>query len=417
MQGASRDALVRVREQLSSLRDSGDLVAAGEGLLAVVRLLDRETSLRRTLADPTTSANAKNGLLDALLGSQLDGTALQLVKGAAAQRWSRARDLSDAVEELGITALLLVAERDGSLDTVEGELFRVERTIAGSPELRAVLTDRGLDGDRKAALLDGLLEGKATGTTRRIVAQAVLDPRGRTLEDALEGFADLAAAVRSRTLATVTSAGDAAAPTTKPYIVVSIEDHRLWYKLRDSVLFTTQVATGSGKVLETGSAGAQWKFETPRGRLVVQAKDQDPAWIPPDWHFVEQARKRGLGIVRLNRGQSVPAGDGSEITVSGADVVRRYPDGRETPVGEGKEGREIVAGGNLLIPPFGTNQRKFKGVLGTHRLVLGDGYALHGTDKPESIGRSVSHGCVRLRNEDIAKLYDMVEVGTPVYIY
>jgi F-type H+-transporting ATPase subunit delta len=206
MQGASRDALVRVREQLSSLRDSGDLVAAGEGLLAVVRLLDRETSLRRTLADPTTSANAKNGLLDALLGSQLDGTALQLVKGAAAQRWSRARDLSDAVEELGITALLLVAERDGSLDTVEGELFRVERTIAGSPELRAVLTDRGLDGDRKAALLDGLLEGKATGTTRRIVAQAVLDPRGRTLEDALEGFADLAAAVRSRTLATVTSA-------------------------------------------------------------------------------------------------------------------------------------------------------------------------------------------------------------------
>jgi lipoprotein-anchoring transpeptidase ErfK/SrfK len=86
-------------------------------------------------------------------------------------------------------------------------------------------------------------------------------------------------------------------------------------------------------------------------------------------------------------------------------------------VGEGKEGHEIVAGGNLLIPPFGTNQRKYKGVLGTHRLVLGDGYALHGTDHPESIGRSVSHGCVRLRNEDIATLYGMVEVGTPVYIY
>src|SRR5215208_1744387 len=32
-----------------------------------------------------------------------------------------------------------------------------------------------------------------------------------------------------------------APPTTTPYIVVSIEDHRLWYKLRDSVLFTTQV--------------------------------------------------------------------------------------------------------------------------------------------------------------------------------
>jgi hypothetical protein len=218
-------------------------------------------------------------------------------------------------------------------------------------------------------------------------------------------------------LAQAVSGVDAATPLAKPYIVVSIEDHRMWYKLRDSVLFTAGVATGSGKVLETGSGGSQWKFETPRGRLVVQAKETDPAWIPPDWHFVEQARKRGLGIVRLNRGQALAAGDGSEITVVGADVVRRYPDGRVTPVGEGREGREIVAGGNLLIPPFGTNQRKYKGVLGTHRLVLGDGYALHGTDKPETIGRSVSHGCVRLRNEDIARLFEMVEVGTPVYIY
>jgi lipoprotein-anchoring transpeptidase ErfK/SrfK len=48
---------------------------------------------------------------------------------------------------------------------------------------------------------------------------------------------------------------------------------------------------------------------------------------------------------------------------------------------------------------------------------MGEGYALHGTDNPASIGRSVSHGCVRLRNEDISALYEMVEVGTPVYIY
>ena len=203
----------------------------------------------------------------------------------------------------------------------------------------------------------------------------------------------------------------------KPYIVVSIEDHRIWYKQGDSVLFTTQVATGSGKVLDGGGGGSQWKFETPRGRLVVQAKEQDPAWVPPDWHFVEQARKRGLGIVRLERGQSIAANDGSQITVNGTEVVKRYADGREEPVGAGVEGREIIAGGNIVIPPYGSTQRKYKGVLGTHRLVLGDGYALHGTDKPESIGRSVSHGCVRLRNEDIATLYGMVSVGTPVFIY
>ena len=218
-------------------------------------------------------------------------------------------------------------------------------------------------------------------------------------------------------LATVSTSESDAIPTNRPYLVVSIEDHRLWYKQGDSVLFTTQVATGSGKVLEGAGGDARWKFETPRGRLVIESKEEDPSWIPPDWHFVEMARKRGLGIVRLNRGQALPASDGSTITVEGADMVRRYPDGRIVPIEPGVEGREVVAGGNIVIPPYGTNQRKYRGVLGTHRLNMGDGYALHGTDHPESIGHSVSHGCVRLRNEDIETLYQMVSVGTPVFIY
>lgn len=207
-----------------------------------------------------------------------------------------------------------------------------------------------------------------------------------------------------------------APPTDRPYIVISIEEHRLWYRMGDSVLFTTQVATGSGKVLERAGSGSFWRFETPRGRLSVISKEENPVWVPPDWHFVEQAQKRGLGVVRLNRGQPVALSDGSTITVQGSDVVRMYPDGRSTPLASGED-REIAAGGNIIIPPFGTNQRKYEGVLGTHRLNLGDGYALHGTNKPETIGRSVSHGCVRLRNQDIAQLYQMVDVGTPVFIY
>ena len=214
--------------------------------------------------------------------------------------------------------------------------------------------------------------------------------------------------------AALTAAPDA--PSDKPYIVVSIEDRRLWYKQGDQTLFTTQVATGSGKVLEGEGKGNQWKFETPRGRLVVQSKETAPKWVPPDWHFVEQAKKRGLGLQRLNRGESVPSSDGSVITVVGNDVVKKYPDGREVPL-EAKDGREIVANGNIIVPPYGTNQRKYDGVLGTHRLNIGDGYALHGTDHPESIGQAVSHGCVRLRNEDIETLYRMVPVGTPVFIY
>jgi len=200
------------------------------------------------------------------------------------------------------------------------------------------------------------------------------------------------------------------------YIVVSIAENQIWYKRGNEVLFNTQVATGSGKTLVGAAGGKQYKFETPRGRLTVQEKEVDPAWVPPDWHFQEQANKRGLGLAHMTRGTVIPAGDGAVVAVSGAELVKRYPDGREVPL-EASDGREVVVNGNIIVPPFGTNQRRYKGVLGTRRLVLGDGYGIHGTNAPETIGRSVSHGCVRLRNEDIEKLFDMVAVGTPVYIY
>ncbi|MFI5243041.1 MAG: L,D-transpeptidase family protein, partial [Gemmatimonadales bacterium] len=158
---------------------------------------------------------------------------------------------------------------------------------------------------------------------------------------------------------------------TKPYIVVSIEDRRLWYKSGDSTLYTTQVAVGSGKTLvQKAGKRQEFKFDTPRGRLVVQSKEMDPVWVPPDWHYVEQAKKKGLGILPLDRKTAIPAGDGTMIEVDGNDVVKRAANGLEIPL-EAKEGHEITAGGNIIVPPYGTNQRKYKGTLGGHRLNMG----------------------------------------------
>lgn len=231
------------------------------------------------------------------------------------------------------------------------------------------------------------------------------------LLDELRRQAGLEADSLSRLLA-----ANPAPPTRTPYIVVSIEDHRLWYRTGDSVLFTAEVATGSGKILERIGGDTHWRFETPRGRLTVVSKDTAPIWVAPDWHYVEEAQRRGLGVVRLLRGQRIPIGDGNSLGVRGSDVVIFDKTGVVRPVGA-REGDELAFGGNIIIPPFGTNQRKYKGVMGTHRLNLGDGYAIHGTNRPETIGRSVSHGCVRLRNTDIAVLYEAVLIGTPVYIY
>jgi hypothetical protein len=212
-------------------------------------------------------------------------------------------------------------------------------------------------------------------------------------------------------------APDTVTVPTKPYIVVSIADHRLWYREGDRTLYTTRVATGTGEELVRDSGGpVQWKFDTPRGRLVVLSKETDPEWVPPDWHYVELARKKKLGTLRLLRGKSIPLKGGAKILVDGNDVVTRYPDGHEEPF-EVSEGKEIIADKKIVIPPLGTNQRRYTGTLGVFRLYFGGGYGLHGTDEPNSIGHSASHGCVRLRNEDIETLYRLVPLGTVVYIY
>src|SRR5580692_10261196 len=92
------------------------------------------------------------------------------------------------------------------------------------------------------------------------------------------------------------AASQTAAPGDRPYIVVSINDNRLWYREGDRTIFTARVATGSGKELVNEGPGTSlhWKFETPRGRLVVQSKETDPVWVPPDWHYVEMAKKKQL---------------------------------------------------------------------------------------------------------------------------
>ena len=244
---------------------------------------------------------------------------------------------------------------------------------------------------------------------RRDLARLVLEDRLEVLDSA-----------RWRVAASEQMLSDAEAapepPHDRPYLVVSLEERRLWYKQRGAVLFSTAVATGSGKTMVEEDGVSAWKFETPRGRLVVQSKEEAPVWAPPEWHYVEQSRKRGLGLCRLEIGERLAVADGSLITVEGNDVVRVLPDGRRDVL-QATDGREIVVDGKVLVPPLGTTQRRYKGVLGTYRLNMGDGYAIHGTNQPNTIGRAVSHGCVRMRNEDIATLYPMVPVGTPVYIY
>jgi lipoprotein-anchoring transpeptidase ErfK/SrfK len=55
--------------------------------------------------------------------------------------------------------------------------------------------------------------------------------------------------------------------------------------------------------------------------------------------------------------------------------------------------------------------------MGVAALVLtGGDYAIHGTNRPQSVGGFVSYGCIRMYNSDITHLFTEVRVGTPVYV-
>ncbi|KAA0935107.1 MULTISPECIES: F0F1 ATP synthase subunit delta [Streptomyces] len=208
MNGASREALAAARERLDALTDSTsvDATRLADELAAVTALLDREVSLRRVLTDPAQPGEAKAELVGRLLSGRVSGTTADLVAGLVRSRWSRSRDLVDAVEELADTADLTAAQRRGALDDVEDELFRFGRIVSSNTALRAALTDRSASAAAKSELLHSLLGGRANPVTERLVTRLVSAPRGRSLEAGLESLSKLAAERRSRMVAVVTSA-------------------------------------------------------------------------------------------------------------------------------------------------------------------------------------------------------------------
>lgn len=72
--------------------------------------------------------------------------------------------------------------------------------------------------------------------------------------------------------------------------------------------------------------------------------------------------------------------------------------------------------GNWVITQKALNPGGPFGVRWMRLSVPWGGYGIHGTNNPNSIGKAVSHGCIRLYNEDVIEIYDLTPIGTPVNI-
>ena len=195
-------------------------------------------------------------------------------------------------------------------------------------------------------------------------------------------------------------------------VLVSTEKRSLWVMRDSEAVFKAPIAVGRTKRLFY--AGKEYDFTTPVGKRKVMSKGTMPLWVPPDWHYFEIAVDRGLEVVHLKNNSNIRLTDSTRIVVRGKDVGRINKFGNFWPF---TPGNEIIFDGKIFIPPLNSNQRKVPEVLGTHKLEMGNGYLLHGTNEEGSIGEAVSHGCVRMYNEDVAQLYAMVPIGTPVYIF
>lgn len=108
------------------------------------------------------------------------------------------------------------------------------------------------------------------------------------------------------------------------------------------------------------------------------------------------------------------------ILKDGNEVVKVYDvstgENNSTPVGTFKITTKLVDpvwfNRGVVVPPESPQN-----VLGSRWLGFDlPGYGIHGTIEPESIGRQVTAGCVRMRNEDVEELYDIVPAGIEVVV-
>ena len=144
------------------------------------------------------------------------------------------------------------------------------------------------------------------------------------------------------------------------YIVVDTAHNRLYVKRSKATVLTAVASTGSGTILEKPDRpGSQWVFDTPRGGFSIQSRLTNPVWVKPDWAFLEE-------------GMSVPSN----------------PADRVEP-----------------------------GILGDYALGFGKGYFIHGTLYTRLLGKNVTHGCIRLRDDDLKTVYKLAKVGTPLIIF
>lgn len=207
MRGTSSASLREVvRDAEGTFRDPGaPLERIADELFATLGVIDSSNRLVRLVSDGGMPVDVRRAAVGDLLEGRVDGATLRIVQDVVAHRWSEQEDVLDALERLGVLALLERADRDGDLERVEEDLFSISRLITTTPGLSAAFDATRDRPAERGGILRRLLDGRVAPVALALASQAVsrrseAKPSRRVLD-----LAEFASERRRRLLAVVGS--------------------------------------------------------------------------------------------------------------------------------------------------------------------------------------------------------------------
>jgi F-type H+-transporting ATPase subunit delta len=202
LRGSSAEALQVIGERgdgfSGTLEETG---ALGADLFALAAVLRAQPALRRALTDVSTPVEARVGLVRNVFEGKVGAPALDLLVDAAERRWLSSRDLPEALEQVGVSAVVRSAgKRDAG--RLADELFTIAQLVEENADLRTALSDPVRSVNDKRTMLRALLDGRVLPATMVLVDQALAGTH-RSFHAAVTDYQRVAAATYGEGVARV----------------------------------------------------------------------------------------------------------------------------------------------------------------------------------------------------------------------
>lgn len=206
---ASRIADRESRDSLApKLRDTReDAWLIGNELFTITKVLDDSIQLERALTDPSRPVADKVAVLKELLGDNAHPMTMEIMTDLVSRRWSRARDIANAVEDFGVDAMMYYADATDATLQVSIELSELHSALLNLPVVRAKLYDYQATSEARVKLFREVFSGKTLNkVTMRLAEHATCNLRRRRYLETIQWLINKFSRHMGESMVTVTTA-------------------------------------------------------------------------------------------------------------------------------------------------------------------------------------------------------------------